>query len=364
MATITPYKIATRTWSNSTMGSAAKLSYSTGNDCLIVSDINQDSSTNLITPSSTTNGAIPSSYLSNSNKCITQQELDNKYDKIGIFANVDIFYDTAVTSVFNKYTMTISTYYNNPGLQATKRYPTRTGVVKDLNITVTISVYEGSKITPIATTSCGYALLNNFSYEGTIGANIITVKNGVQNMNGNYKGTISINDFAAAYLKDMYNYYNGSTSTYSYNVIVKVSPEYGAIYSSFFQPQKYVPEPVAITTSSISNKLLANVVYTCTSNAETMPVVGSQITWGYKIVVSDISPTTTISPASSITLTTSAGTITRSNSWNSTNKVLTITGTVKHTPTSLSDLYPTITFTYNRSGYAKLVKYFSVNVKG
>lgn len=366
MATITPYKIATRTWANSTMGTAAKLSYSTGNDCLIVSDINQDSSTYLITPSSTTNGAIPSSFLANSTKCITQQQLDNKYEKIGIFTNVEIFYDSTVTTVFNNYTMTISAYYNNPGLQVSKTYPTSIGVLKDLDITVNISCLDKLILTPIATTSCGYALLNNFSYEGTISANIISVKNGVKSVIGDYTGIITIDDFADAYLEDMYNYYNGGASTYRYEVIVEVSPEYGALYSSIYAPQKYVVEPVAITTRETSNILYATVAYTCTSNAETIPVVGSQITWGYKIVVTNISPTTTTSPASSITLTTSAGTITRSNSWDSTNKTLTITGTVTHTPTAstLTDLYPTITFTYNRSGYAKLVKYYSVNVRG
>jgi hypothetical protein len=260
--------------------------------------------------------------------------------------------------------MTISAYYNNPGLQGSKKYPTSTGVVKDLDIKVTINVYEGIKITPIATTSCGYVLLEKFVYEGTIEANIITVKNGVKNINGDYTGTLDINDFAAAYLKDMYDYYNSGTSTYRYGVVVEVTPEYGALYGSIYQPQRYVPEPVAITTTTSSSKLDATVKYICTSNADTFPVVGSQITWGYKIEVSNITPTTTTSPASSITLTTSAGTITRSNSWNSTNKVLTITGTVKHTPTSLSDLYPTITFNYTKNGYATLIKYFAVNVKG
>lgn len=363
MAEIIPYKIATRTWAHNTMGSAAKLSYSTGNDCLIVSDINQDSSTYLITPSSTTNGAIPSSYLSNSNKCIKQSELDDKYDKHYVNVDAKIAYNSNAALVAGKYNLIIRVYYKNIDISSSgATYPIHVGILKNIDVTVTIRCFNKIAIDPIAETTASCSLIANINSINEIGVTCLDIKNAPVVIGDPATGLISNELFVAKYLSDMYNYYNGGTSTYTYDIISQITPEYGAEYGSICQPQKYIPLPTNVITTSSTSYITANVKYECTSNSMASLVPGVEIIWGYKIIVSNISPSTTTTPESSITVTVDKGIITRNNSWNNISKTLTITGTVKYTPTTEAEFHPYVYFNYKKNGYTPLSRTFVVNM--
>jgi hypothetical protein len=360
MATITPYKIATRTWAHNTMGSAAKLSYSTGNDCLIVSDINQDSSAYIITPSSTSNGAVPSSSLSDSSKCIKQSDLDDMYKKHYVNIDAKIICNTATNLVFGKYNLKINVFYENVAYNTSYNYPKKTGILKDIEVSIVIKCLIKGKPTERATTTTGCVLLANPLSTGVIGMECLDIKNQATQVGSSSTGTLDNNAFMGHYLEDMYKYYNGGTSTYDYSIEANITPEYGVQYSSIFGPQKYVPLPVSVVTSTSSNMLSANVSYLCTSNNTNNTIPNVTNTWSYKIVVSNIVPAVSSTPASSITVTTDKGTISRSNSWDGTNKKLTITGTVTYTPSHDKD-YPNVTFIYARSGYVSIKRIYPVN---
>lgn len=364
MATITPYKIATRTWAHNTMGSAAKFSYSTGNDCLIASDINQDSSSFIITPSSNTNGAIPSSSLPDNTKCIKQSDLDNMYSKSYVNVDAKITYNKNALLFDGKYNLSIRVYYKNfITSNNITTYPVSTGILKNLDIDVIINCYnKNGDIEPVAKTTTGCSLLANAFSTKEIGMVCLSINNAPTLISDTITGLIDNEVFAAHYLEDMYNYYNGGTSTYRYDIISSISPEYGVEYSTVFQPQKYVPMATNVVTTTSTSVITASIQYDCTSNSNATLVPGVSTTWGYRIIVSNITPTTSTTPASSISVTVDKGTITRNNSWNSTTKTLTITGSVTYTSTSELELVPIVKISYKKSGYTPLSAQFVVNL--
>ena len=362
MAYITPYKIATRTWAHDTMGSAAKFSYSTGNDCLTISDINQDTSArSIITPSSTTSGAIPSSYLSNSNKCIKQSDLDDMYENHYVNIDAKLTYNNALT--ISKYNLTIRVYYKNTTVSLGSAFPTTTGILKNINVDIVISCYDKLESRLVAETITGCSLSPNHTNINEIGMNCLNINNGVPLIGGTITGSIDNDVFAANYLNDMYNYYNGGTSTYTYDITSSITPEYGVEYNSIYQAQKYILLPPNVITTTSTSSITADLNYGCTSNSEASLVPGVSVTWGYKIILSNISPTTSTTPASSITLKVDKGTIIRNNSWNSTSNTLTITGSVTYTPTSELETVPFVSFIYRKNGYTPLSAVFPVNLK-
>ena len=362
MATITPYKIATRTWANNTMGSAAKFSYSTGNDCLIVSDINQDSSAYLVTPSSTVNGAIPSSYLSNSTKCIKQSDLDEYYKEKYVSVDTTIKYKSNLAA-FNAYHIKISCNYCNAlENNSYPNYPMRTGILKDLTTNVSIVCSNKLNNRIIASTDCSCVLTaapNNNSTK--IEAICLDASNGASIV-GNPTGAISNAHFLGYYLKDMYKYYNNGDSSYAYNITASITPEYGVMYNSPFEPQKYIPTINNVVTSTSDTNLSASITYNCTSGPDIVRP-NALNTWAYTMTVSNITPTVTSSIASYTTLSVDKGDITVNKSWNSSTKTLTITGTVTYTPGAEElRIVPIIDFSYKRTGYTTLNRKIPVNV--
>ena len=364
MATITPYKIATRTWANNTMGSAAKFSYSTGNDCLIVSDINQDSSAYLVTPSSNVNGAIPSSYLSNSTKCIKQSDLDEYYKKKYVNVDTTIKYKSNLAA-FNAYHIKISCNYCNDmeSNSSNPSYPMRTGILKDLTNNVTITCINKLNNRTIAYTDCSCVLtaLPNVTLT-KIEAICIDASNGSSLVNNPSTGAISNAHFLGYYLKDMYKYYNNGDSSYAYNITASITPEYGVMYNSPFEPQKYIPTINNVVTSTSDNDLSASISYNCTSEPNIVRP-NALNTWAYTMTVSNITPTVTSSIASYTTLSVDKGDITVNKSWNSSTKTLTITGTVTYTPGAEElSIVPIIDFSYKRTGYTTLNRKIPVNL--
>lgn len=362
MAEITPYKIATRTWAHNTMGSAAKFSYSTGDDCLTISDINQDTSLrSIITPSSTTSGAIPSSYLSNSNKCIKQSDLDDMYEKH--YVNVDAKLTCSNALTISKYNLTIRAHYKNTTVSLGAAYPTTTGILKGITVDIVISCYNKLTNSLVAETRTGGDLSPNHTNINEIGMTCLNINNGAPLFGDTITGVIDNDAFADNYLKDMYNYYDGGTSTYAYDITSSITPEYGVEYNSIYQPQKYILLPPNVITTTSTSSITAKLDYDCTSNSAASLVPGVSITWGYKITLSNISPTTSTTPASSITLKVDKGTIIRNNSWNSTSRTLTITGSVTYTPTTEFEMVPCVSFIYKKNGYTPLSAVFPVNLK-
>lgn len=366
MGTINSNKIATRTWSNSTMGSAAKLSYSSGNDCLTYSDINQDSSAYIIAPVSSANGALPSSYLSNSVKCLKQSDLDRYYNNKYLFVDTIIKYNTAATTS-TAYQIEIKCNYGNSlYTNNNTSYPINTGILEDLTANVTINCHNKNPIGGMgslrASTDCSCLLTaqpNNT--EEKIEGICLSKNNGlVSNLNPS-TGTLTNTVFLSYYLEDMYNYCNGEDSSYVYKLVTNITPEYGISYNSPLEAQKYVPIINDVVTTTTSNNISARIVYNCVSGPDFM-TLNALNTWQYTITISSITPTVTSSPASSIDITVDKGSITRSNSWNSTTKTLTISGKVTYTPTTETSL-PIVKFTYIKSNYTTLIRNFLVNVK-
>jgi hypothetical protein len=238
-----------------------------------------------------------------------------------------------------------------------------TGILKNLDINVIIRCYnKNGDIEPVAETTTGCSLLAQSNVTDEIGMKCLDINNRPTLTTDIITGLIDDDVFAAHYLEDMYNYYNGGLSTYNYDIISSISPEYGVNYGTTFKPQKYVPLPTNVVTTTSTNVITANINYSCTSNSGAQLVPGVSTTWGYKIILSNITPTTSTTPASSITVTVDKGTISRSNSWNSTTKTLTITGSVTYTPTSSTELFPIVNFRYTKAGYTPLNKQFIVNL--
>ena len=159
----------------------------------------------------------------------------------------------------------------------------------------------------------------------------------------------------------MYKYYGGANSSYAYELIANITPEYGVIYNSPYEAQKYVPILNDVVTSVSINEISAKIEYNCVSGPNSV-ILNTDNVWRYTITVSDINPTVTSSPAADIDITVDKGTISRSNSWNSTTKTLTITGNVIFSSTVETNL-PIVKFTYTKTNYVTLTKNFNVNMR-
>lgn len=386
MAKITPYKIATRAWSLENIGESSgstgrslvktsSLNTNDLNDCISLNDLNQNTSTNYIIPASKSDGAVPNSVIADGNKCVTQTYVDSLYANKIININTNIHYKTSSggTLVAMPYSITITAEYNNIVLgDLTNRF---NNIYTDLLITVKFSYDKPADgISPTIKNynyaSATYTLPANPNHNGTLTFDLLSAS-GSSGLNSGTttQGELSVTDFLNRHLSGMYRQYaNGEIGNYSINVYL--TPEYNFLPNLPYTPHKHICYHNITTTASESSsmtQLTCDCLYNCTSNPVSVhiPLIpGQTYTWGFKITMSNFSPTQTSSPANDVALSNGGGTndmnIDVSKSWNSSSKTLTITGTATCVPTTID--VPSIKVTYSKTGdYIPFVESFKLD---
>ena len=283
MATISSYKIATRKWSSDTMGSG-KLSFGISSECIIPSDLNQTSSTNYVNPSSNTNGAAPITIIPNSSKCVTQKYLDNLYAVKDINVNSNIHLQSGT---LQRYSIKIDGFYDN--VSAPANVTSFSNIYTDLTITIRFEYFKttlDTSPTDYATTTC--AVPCNSLTIGKIKFDILSASKGPV-ADYESQGNISYSLFLNRHLTNMYKYYSGTSTSYKYNIVVSVTPEYRLTVNSPFTPHKHCVYSTVTTSTATTPPPENSVTATCACSFTDVSTA-SEFSYSFTMTVANIDP--------------------------------------------------------------------------
>lgn len=326
-------KIATRKWCKENFGEASLVYYgntSTLNECVHSSDLNQ-SSANIVKPTSDTNGAIPSSYLSNNNKCITETAMYDFYQHLQINTTCYII-KTNKTSTLSSYQLKCIATYNNYKTTASA-YPAYGGLATNLTIIFGIDQFEKLSIRTRASTSITSTISKPINTSSNFIDSTIFTSASYSAATSGKTGILNYTDFLNAYIIDMYKYFNGESSNYSYAITCSLSPVAYISANTVLKPTYHIVENNVIATLATLTRATANISYTCTSKTSNR--------WNFTITITNKSNGTA---QNLVLLSTDKGTIGTSSNTGTTTQ--TITGYVSYTPSDSSDV-PYVTVTYN-----------------
>ena len=364
MIVIETNKIATRQWCKDTFGNGSVVytgNTSTLPECIHAADVNQ-SNTKIVLPSNDNNGAIPSSYLPDSDKCLTQDVVSKLYQHITINPT---FYITksATGSTLTSYKATLNiTYYNK--VKASAVYPGLYGITSNNmpTVTVDISRYDKNIIltTPLASTTLSgitLPLATQLTSSSFVDGDVFA--NSYNTLVTTPTGSIDYTAFFQSYIADMYKYFNGETSDAKYVITASIMPSAYIRTSSIFAPIYYDLSDVSViantSSSSSTNNAKANITYNCTSET----IENSYTVYAFTITVSNKNAGTS---SNLVTVSSDKGSLSISSNTGTTTQ--TILGTVRYAKTSSSDVPPFVTIKYAPSGYTPYYSKFPANTQG
>lgn len=358
---VVPNKIATRQWCKDTFGSGALVFCNDTtrlNECIHASDLNNANTTGYITlPSSNNDGALPPSYLSNGNKCYTQDAISKLYQIIKINPLLSIV-KISSGSALTQYKIAVNiTYYNE--VKMTTKYPAISGFIVDGNgvsFNVNISRWPTNSIllNPLATTILSGMTLpypttttSSSNVDQDVFSSIYT-----SSIAANPTGSVTYDIFFKSYIADMYKYFNGETSNARYTVNASINTPAYIKQNSIFKPTYFELNPISVvtstSTSSITNNAKANITYNCTSNTGTR--------WDFEITVANKNSNTSTTYTSvevdrgNLILSTTTGTTTEVKK-----------GYITYTP--IDNEVPLVTVTYAPPGYVPFSHTCSANLR-
>lgn len=350
-----PNKIATRQWCKDTFGSGAIVfcnDVSTLNECIHASDLNSATTTGYITlPSSNNDGALPPSYLSNGNKCYTQDAIFKLYQIIPINPLLSIVKISSSGSALTRYKIAVNiTYYNE--VKTSTKYPSLGGFVAGNGISFNVDIKRYTKTIPSIVSASTLLSGMTLPYPSTIysSSNVdqdVFSSTNMVSLNSSPTGSVEYNDFFNAYLEDMYKYFNGETSNANYIVNASINTSAYIKQNSIFKPTYFELNPISVVTSTSTSTTTNNAKADINYNCDTISNDSSGNTiWGFTIKVSNKQPAQTSQNLVNVSV--DKGTLNiASNSGTSTQ---TITGSITYKPTDMSDI-PKITIKFSPSGY-------------
>lgn len=238
---------------------------------------------------------------------------------------------TNTSSTISSYQLQCIATYNNYKTTSST-YPAYGGLTTNLTVTFKIEQFANTLI-PRTSTSITSTISKPVNTSSNFINSTLFTSTSYSTVISGQTGAISYTNFLNAYIADMYNYFNGGASNYSYAITCSLSPVAYIPANTVFKPTYHIVENNVIATLSTLTRATANITYTRTSKTSNR--------WNFTITITDKSNGTA---QNLVSLSTNKGTIGILSNTGTTTQ--TITGYVSYTPSDLSDI-PYITVTYN-----------------